>query len=195
MGEFAVENFDPRLGSTNWADWTNQASNRPLIVSQVTQLVPVQEMLPFQRIIRTRALQQVVIVNEKVTYSVTPPDDEAWRILAVSAKHNNNVDVQFVLDLIAVIQTSFVYEANHTVLNPNQQTPLYPASSGSTDDSRSQTKTGPPLEVYPGDTLRIRTLTGWGAVPGVTELSVRYELIPLPLRQELDTFITGAASA
>lgn len=194
MGESVVENLDPRLGSTIWADWTNQASNRPLIVSQIRQLVPVQEMLPFQRVIRTRGFDQPFSVNEKVTFRAEIPQDEAWRILAITILHSNTAAVQWVVEVLAQNQINFIHEVVHIVADPNQRTPLYPSSPGPTSDSRSQTRTGPPLELFPGDKLDIRSLTPSAAGGGQADLSVRYELIPLPLAEEIDTFFTGSAS-
>lgn len=193
MGESVLENFDPRLGSTNWADWTNQASNRPLIVGQFQQLLPVQEMLPFQRVIRTRGFSQGFIVNQRVTFEAVIPDDEAWKILAVGIEHSNTVDMIWVLRYTRRGQP-FLYRVTRAVATPNNATPLYPSSALDQSDSRFRALTGPPLEVFPGDTLTILSPTPAAAAGGVADFSIRYELIPLPLRTEVDTLFVGSAA-
>lgn len=186
MGESVVENLDPRLGSTVWADWTDQASNRPLIVGQGRLLFPTQEMLPFQRVIRTRAVSQGLAVNQRSQFRGLVPNGESWRVLGINVMQNDIASKQFVVRVLARNQNNFIYTASHAVIPQNLNVPLYPASSGDTADSRSQTKTGPALELFPGDTLQILQLTG-ASGPSQVDLSVRYELIPPPLEIEVDT--------
>lgn len=193
MGESVVENLDPRLGSTVWADWTNQASNRPLITGQIRELVPVQEMLPFQRVIRTRAFSQGFIVNQLVSFNADIPDDEAWRILAVEIEHDNTAAMRWVLRVTQRGQP-YRYRAAHVLVDTSVPTPLYPSASMSNDGDQARALTGPPLEAFPGDQVSIRSLTVGAAAGGVVDFSIRYELIPLPFRKERDQVFTSAAA-
>lgn len=193
MGESVVENLDPRLGSTIWADWTNQASNRPLIVGQFQQLLPVQEMLPFQRVIRTRGFSQGFIVNQRVRFDANVPDDEAWRIIAIGILHDNAADMQWVVRVTQRGQP-FLYRAANVLVVPNEQTPLYPSASVGAEDDEARALTGPPLEAFPGDQFTVRSPTLGGAAGGVVDFSIRYELIPLPLRKERDEAFVGSSA-
>jgi len=195
MGESVVPNFDPRLGSTKWADWTNQASNRPLIVAQFRELIPVQEMLPFQRQIFQENAEGLPSQNQTTVFNWVVPQDEAWRILSVAILHTDTAALTFAFTIISARDVNILMPVSRETLNANIAASLYPAanSSNTANDFRQQPR--PPREAFPGDTVQVRMLTGITA-PGGAQVNVfmRAELIPLPLSDQLIELATVVSS-
>jgi len=194
MGESAVQNFDPRLGSLVWAEWTGRASNNPLITEQLVTLIPVQEMLPFQRQVRTRQMDSTVIQGNNVLFEATIPQLEAWRLLWMSYRHVDNI---FHILRFAVTPTL----SNATVLNiitrrqvvNDIDTPLYPSMPVvATDDAEFDQRGGPQPDFFPGDKLSVLDETPMSKVPPTdVKLMFRYERIPIPVSQKVDDVWTS----
>lgn len=195
MGESVVPNFDPRLGSTRWASWTDQASNRPLIIAQLRQLVPVQEMLPFQRQIFHQNEEIVTAQGQTERAEAVVPDDEAWRLRSVTVIHTDTAPKTFRLIVVSGLNVNITANYVGRDVTQNVITSLYPAGVSVNSALRFAPSTGPPIEAFPRDTVQVRSNTGTAAAGGAqTNIIIEWELIPLPLADNLSELFVGAVS-
>ncbi len=195
MGESVVPNFDPRLGSTRWASWTDQASNRPLIIAQLRQLVPVQEMLPFQRQIFHQNREVVSAQGQTERVTAVVPDDEAWRLRSITVLHTDTAPKTFRLLVISGLNVNITAEYTSRDVTQNVATSLYPGNQPANSTLRFSPATGPPIEAFPRDTVQVRSNTPTAAAGGAqTNIILEWELIPLPLADNLSELFVGAVS-
>jgi len=181
MGEFAAQNSDPRLGSVNWANWTDQASQLALIAAQARMLFPVQEMLPFQRQIRQQDLANSPAVGQSVVFQAEVPDDEAWRMIDLTVEHDDSTTHIFRWTYIPRFSGAGIRMIARKSVNMNTETPLYRSFSDETSASRFAPRGPNAVEFYSGDRIEIFDLTGATDADVITRMRIRYELIPLPL--------------
>jgi len=190
MGEFAAQNSDPRLGSVNWANWTQQASQLALIAAQARLLFPVQEMLPFQRRIRQFDLANSPAVGQSALFQATVPDDEAWRMIDLTVEHDDSTTHIFRWTYIPRFDGASLRMITRKAVNSNTETPLYRSFSDENSASRFAPRGPNVVEFYPGDRIDVFDLTGATDADVVTEIRMRYELIPLPIEIALDDIWT-----
>jgi len=187
MGESIVKNVDPRLGSLRWADWTNRGGNQALIRGQLTTLLPVQEMLPFQRQVREQDTGATPAVTEQSIFTVTLPIDEAWRMIDATYEHDDSVT--------HIIHWTYFPRSGagdaHTVarksVNMNLATPLLRSFSEENSASRFAPRGWGPVEFFPGDIVQILDLTSAVDADVQARLRLRWELIPIPLSKQIST--------
>lgn len=183
MGEFAAPNSDPRLGSVNWAKWTDQASQLALIAAQARILFPVQEMMPFQRQVVTQELASAPDNGQKATFEIVVPNGEAWRILWIGIRHSNAVSLQMQIEIDYATEHNVNYSPLREVADPNTNVPLYPAAQATEQSNRFHQVTSPEIELFPRDRLNILQLTAATGTIAVTAI-LRYEQIPIPVDLE-----------
>ena len=179
-----AENNDPRLGSTKWADWTNQASNLALIAAQLRLLVPIQEMMPFQRQVFQEFIQVTPAIGQTTIFTWTVPQDEAWKLLHVSVAHSDPTNLTWTLDIQSARDVNVLMPVARVVVEPLFIVPLYPSAPGTGGLSTFGAQTGPPREAFPGDEVQVRNRTPMTAAVPVS-VRLRWELVPLPLEDKL----------
>jgi len=195
MGESVVRNFDPRIGNTRWAEWTNHASKAALIQAQSTVLFPVQEMLPFQRQIFHQAETVVTAQGQTERVEAVVPDDEAWRLISVNIAHTDTAPKAFRLVIVSGLDVNVNQDYTLKDVTQNINTSLYPAGSSVNSALRFAPTTGPPIEAFPRDIVQVRSNTGTAAPGGAqTTFILTWELIPPPLTDNLSTLFVGAVS-
>jgi len=190
MGESIVENVDPRLGSLGWADWTNRAGNDPLVRGQLTTLLPVQELLPFQRQIVTRSLPIAVPQGEQVQFDATVPNEEAWRLQWMAYFHDDDLSHILVFRMLPGIgKPSEFHQITRMQVREDVTTPLYPSlTTAPLANNIWHQHGGPHPEFFGGDKITVIDETAVNDAAGVTAVLVfRYELIPLPISKAKDT--------
>jgi len=195
MGEFAAPNDDPRLGSTKWADWTNQASNLALIASQARLLFPVQEMMPFQRQIFHQNAEIVSAQGQTERVTAVVPDGQAWRLRSITVLHTDTAPKTFRLIVVSGLNVNITANYVGRDVTQNVITSLYPAGVSVNSALRFAPSTGPPIEAFPRDTVQVRSNTATAAAGGAqTNVILEWELIPLPLADNLSELFVGAVS-
>lgn len=181
------------IGQFALNDWYQQRNNEATIKGATDQIVPVQEMLKFQRRFRTREFQRSAIAGQRLEGLMTVPRTEAWVFHWFDVQHNDSGDLRFDL-LLEPANTGFLSPRFYTVVrrdvSPNVNTPLVEAmaanpASGSLFDRRS----GRPFEGLPGDIIRLITTN----VVGTTVFNVffRYQVVPPPVILETDRLFSG----
>jgi len=167
-----------RTGGVGLGDWVSQAGNEPVVDSQLTILVPTQDMLPFQRRIFTRELDAASVpIGQRATFVGTVPAKEAWRILWIGVRHSDPTSLIFSVELNPATPSNVNYAPVRVSVDSNTNVPLYPASEADGVSNRFFQHAGPPLELFEGDQLRITQVSLATAIE-LTSLVVRYELIP-----------------
>jgi len=185
MGESVVENVDPRLGSLVWATWTNRGGNQVLIKGQLRTLLPVQELLPFQRQIREQQLGASPAVGEKSIFTVTVPQDEAWRIIDITYEHDDSTTHILEWSYFPRDGAGDQHMIARKSVNMNLATPIYRSFSEENSSSRFAPRGPTPVEFFPRDQIQIFDLTGATDADVEARLRVRWELIPVPLSHTL----------
>ncbi len=189
MGESTVKNVDPRLGSLNWATWTNKGGNQALIQRQLTTLLPVQELLPFQRQVFTRRISNLVSQGDQVTFDAVVPDGQAWRLLWMAYAHDDDVPhIITVRVLPRLPQLVTFWPLFRIQVREDIDTPLYPskATTGTSNNFWTQVG-GKPPEFFAGDRISVLDQTAVNQAGDVLEeLFFRYEQIPIPVTQAVD---------
>jgi len=187
MGESIVKNVDPRLGSLRWAAWTNRGGNQALIQNQLTVLLPVQELLPFQRQIREQQLGATPAVTEKSIFTVTVPIDEAWRMIDVTYEHDDSTTHILEWSYFPRDGAGDQHMIARKSVNMNLATPLYRSFSEENSASRFAPRGPTTVEFFARDQIQIFDLTGATDADVQARLRLRWELIPLPQDQRLST--------
>jgi len=187
MGESVVKNVDPRLGSLGWATWTNRGGNQALIQGQLRTLLPVQELLPFQRQIREQQVGATPAATEQAIFTVTVPESEAWRMIDVTYSHDDSVD-----HTVKWFYTpNRGATGNHVIaLTPvpvNVETPLLRSFSAVISAATVSPRGPGPVEFFAFDTITFLDLTAAIDANVISTLRLRWELIPLPLIKSLST--------
>lgn len=193
MGEFAVQNSDPRLGSLRWADWTNRASNLALVRAQGTVLIPVQELLPFQRQIVEEDVALALVLGQVALFTARVPIDEAWRILNVTLEHDDSVthDVRF--GYFPRAGAGNFRAISNLPVAVGQETPIYNSSAALAAATQFGVRGPVPVEFFPDDDINILDQTVAANANVLWGLRIRYEQIPLPLEQAIGSrFISTA---
>jgi len=188
-----AENNDPRLGSTKWADWTNQASNLALIAAQLRLLIPTQEMMPFQRRIFQEFIQVTPAIGQTTIFTWTVPRDESWRILHVSVFHGDVPNLTWTLDVESALDVNLLLPVARAVVQQNILSPLYPSANAQAAITVFRAESGPAVEAYPGDEVQVRNRTPMTAAVPIS-VRFRWELIPLPLDDNLAEIAVAVSS-
>lgn len=193
MGEFAVQNVDPRLGSLRWADWTNRASNLPLVRFQGTVLVPIQEMRPFQRQVREADIATSLSPGQRARFEATVPIDEAWKILDVTMEHDDSVDHEILWSYNPRRGAGGNHIVSRGPIPVGIQTPIYRSFTAFVSSGTFAPRGAEAVEFFPDDDISFFSLAVAVDPTVIWRFRIRYELIPLPLEQDVTTEWTSQA--
>jgi len=188
-----VQLLSSRTGGNNFANWVAQSAQVPAIDSQLTTLIPVQEMLPFQRQILTREMGLSVPAGDLPLWEAIVPEDQAWRLHFAAIFHNDTPPHVFSFRFIprAGAGNTF-YQIARQQIRDNTDSPLYPSMAvNSTANNFFNQRGGERPEFFPGDAISLIGETLAVVNPVTMRFIFRYELIPLPVSQTPDTVWTS----
>lgn len=187
MGESIVKNVDPRLGSIQWARWTNRAGNQSLIRGQLSTLLPVQEMQPFQRQIREQQVGATPAVAEQSIFTVTIPKLEAWRLIDLTYAHDDSVTHIVELSYFPRNGAGDKHVITRRSVQGGVATPLLRSFSAETGAARFAPEGPGPVEFFARDQIQLLDLTVATDADVVVTARLRWELIPLPQDKRVST--------
>ena len=184
MGEPTLKNADPRVGNVSWAEWTSQQTNESLIQAQLRLLVPVQDMLPFQRQIVEEPAQALPSVGQQSVFTWIVPLIESWRIMSMSVLHTDTAPVEFSFNIISNRNPNMVMPVSRQLVSANVQTSLYPSAPSTVGPTTMRAQAGPPAEAFPRDIVQVRSIGGIAAPStGGNSFRFQYQQISSPSRR------------
>lgn len=182
VGQFALNN------------WYQQRNNEATLQLAGNVVIPVQEMLKFQRRFRTRQAPFPATIGQVLNAEIEVPRTESWRFHYFDVVHGDSAPLKFTLSL-APANTGIVSPLEYTLFrgdpDPNINTPFLEAmSENPPSGALFKRRSTLPVELMPGDFLRLRT--GVVAAASITiTVFFRYEILPPPTILETDTLFTG----
>jgi len=183
-----------RTGGNIFSQWVAQASQTPAVDSQLSILIPTQEMRPFQREVRTFTDDQASVpIGQRATFRAIVPEGEAWRILWIGVRHSDPGTLTWGVSLESATPTSIDFLPIRTNVDADTDTPLYPANTQSGSSNRFNWNTSPELEAFQGDAVRVAMISPASGILLATVL-LRYELIPIPLVLRADDVWVGSTA-
>jgi len=182
------------VGQFGLNNWYQQRNNEATLQLAGTVVVPVQEMLKFQRRFRTRQFERSPIAGQFFAGEMEVPRTESWKFHYFSVLHNDSAPLKFTLS-ISPSNTGFVSPREYTLFrddpDPGVNTPLIESiSENPPSGSLFKRRSPAPFEVLPGDVVRIVTAIVAAANPTIT-VYFRYEILPPPVILETDTLFSG----
>jgi len=184
-------------GQFNLNDWFEQGDNEATIEQLLTALLPVQDMAPHQRRIRTLpktagAIQ--TLIGEFGLMAGTVPAGETWRMLWAGVLFTDAVTTSHavLLRIIPATPADTAFIIVRRQVSTGISTPLYPGNPQrplASSDNNFAVQTGPPVDLFPGDAIQIFDTTAVGAATGTFAAFFRYEVLPPPVLFEADDII------
>lgn len=182
------------IGQFALNDWYQQRNNEATLQRSGTALIPVQEMMKFQRRFRTGEFQRAGIAGQQFVGEIEVPRTETWRFHYFDLSHDDSGPLKFTVT-IEPSNTGLTAPREYTIfredVDPGINTPIIESmsenpGSGSLFKRRSTL----PLEILPGDFLRVLSDAFVGANV-ITHVFFRYEILPPPVILETDTLFSG----
>jgi len=190
-----------RGGSVPYSKWLNLPTGSSPLQEIVPQLVPVQEMAPFQRRYRYGLKQQSVAIGTQAVFELIIPDDQAWRLSLLWIEHDGlglgGVVFRFRRQLTNNLQTVFftLWEGEINDTPGGEGELIYPSAVQrarvATNNFIDQRGNGA-VEFWPGDTLTL-TMANQATAAGQVQLAIVIEEIPIPERIQTINPITSVA--
>jgi len=179
----------PLSGGFNLNDWLGQLTNLATLEDILRTLQPVQELREFQRRIRNVQLNTSPTIGQFTTFSKTVPENEAWRLLWVGyTQLDTGTDHVVQVRIIPRIPVDSPIPIFRGGVAAALDACLYPSHRGFGSSSGVFfADSGPPFELFPGDQLNVFDETAVVGAASTATLRLRYELIPIPVTQEVDT--------
>jgi len=177
-------------------DWYQQRNNEATLKGSSDRISPSQEMLNFQRRLRTRQIDFIVTVGQFLVVRAVVPRGESWKIHYWQCQHNDSVPVRVLLQFIPG-QRSFAGPVPFVLTRRDVEigtvTPLIVAAGPEPATSFLFNRIGGPLpELLPGDELQFVTGVMTSAAPD-WEVLFRYEVIPPPALSEVDSLFSASS--
>jgi len=177
-----------RGGQFAYNDWLEQRNNEATIRSVGRVLTPTQDLMPFQRKVRTVVLESTVLVGQKVVWSRVVPQAEMWRLAFVSVFNGDSGNQDVRLNIAFAFQNSIIYLISKRLALAGTNTPLYPSipRSGTSPPGFFDQRGGPAPEMVEGDNVQIIVDTNAVEASSTWRLTLRYEIIPAANEHSLD---------
>lgn len=145
-------------------------------------------MLPFQRRIRDQVVPLTVTpIGQLAIFEATVPIDEAWRMISVTLAHDDSVEHEMVWIYIPRLGVGGTHVVARFGIPVGQGTPIYESFTAVAAINSFAPRGPKVVEFYANDVVQFLDLIGSVDDPVNWALRIRYELIPLPLEQELTT--------
>lgn len=183
----------PLAGGFVHNDWLGQLTNLATVQRLSETLVPVQEMMNFQRRVRDVLVLLSAGVGQKAIVTGVVPINESWRLMYASFRHDDSgshtISFRYNADRPSPINVLIWQDR----VVGGQEMPMYPSSFEPVVDAedRVRPKAPEPVVWMPGDTITIVD-NDVAIDPTVEwEFALRYEVRPAMARYENDTIFTG----
>lgn len=168
-------------GTFKLNDWIDQTDNEATLQETSKVLQPVQELMPFQRRLRDAEFTPAPDVGERALVQGTVPIDEAWLIHAISAEHNDTVTHTMRAHIQPIRNGTTPYVLFRGSILTAQNSAIQGSSPYSADNSSFFSVRGGPLPLaLPQDIVVIEDQTGLITIGRVWNISIRYEIVPVP---------------
>lgn len=174
-------------GQESLESWYNWPIQNSAVAQMADTLLPVQEMMPFERRFRDADLRLALVATEQFLASRRVPANEIWRLISLQILHDDSVTHIVSLRGNSPLSPGASWTFARQILTGGVSSSLFPAIPTPVDSQNQFNVRGGAAPIWlPGDLVTIVDDTAAVDADVIWICSLRYEILPKHFLHEAD---------